>query len=84
MMAQRAEIFQLLGLREAELTFSFRWFATWSIHGWEAMILNRIANAIRKQDWFTVLLEFVIVVFGIFVGLQATEWEQERQDCSQS
>lgn len=47
------------------------------------MILNRLANAIRKQDWFTVLLEFVIVVFGIFVGLQATEWEQERQDRKQ-
>ena len=47
------------------------------------MILNRLASAIRKQDWFTVLLEFVIVVFGIFVGLQANEWEQERQDRKQ-
>lgn len=44
------------------------------------MILNRLAKAIRKQDWFTVVLEFVIVVFGIFVGLQANEWAQERQD----
>ena len=44
------------------------------------MILNRLSKAIRKQDWFTVVLEFVIVVFGIFVGLQANEWAQERQD----
>jgi len=44
------------------------------------MILNRLSKAIRKQDWFTVALEFVIVVFGIFVGLQANEWAQERQD----
>ena len=44
------------------------------------MILNRLAKAIRQQDWFTVVLEFVIVVFGIFVGLQANEWAQERQD----
>jgi len=44
------------------------------------MILNRLSKAIRKQDWFTVVLEFVIVVFGIFVGLQANDWAQERQD----
>jgi len=47
------------------------------------MILNRISNAIRKQDWFTVILEFVIVVVGIFVGLQANEWALERQDRKQ-
>ncbi|HMB61385.1 MAG TPA: hypothetical protein VKN35_15845 [Xanthomonadales bacterium] len=47
------------------------------------MILNRLANSIRKQDWFTVFLEFVIVVAGIFAGLQANEWAQERQDRKQ-
>jgi len=44
------------------------------------MILKRLAEAVRKQDWFTVLVEFVIVVAGIFLGLQANEWAQERQD----
>jgi len=47
------------------------------------MILNRLANSIRKQDWFTVFIEFVIVVVGIIVGLQANEWAQERQDRKQ-
>lgn len=37
------------------------------------MILQRIAQSIRKQDWFAVAIEFVIVVSGIFVGLQVTE-----------
>ena len=32
------------------------------------MILRKLASAIRRQDWFTVLLEFVIVVLGIFIG----------------
>jgi len=44
------------------------------------MILKRLARAIREQDWFTVFTEFVIVVAGIFVGLQANEWAQERED----
>jgi hypothetical protein len=44
------------------------------------MILSRLTNAIRRQDWFTVLTELVIVVLGIFLGLQANEWAQDRQD----
>lgn len=33
----------------------------------------------REQDWFAVAIEFVIVVAGIFVGLQVTEWNERRQ-----
>ena len=44
------------------------------------MILKRLANAIRAQDWFAVSIEFVIVVAGIFVGLQADQWAQESKD----
>jgi len=44
------------------------------------MILTRLVNSIRRRDWFTVFTEFVIVVFGIFFGLQANQWAQERQD----
>lgn len=44
------------------------------------MILRRIANAIRRQDWFTVALEIVIVMIGIFLGLQVNAWNQSRVD----
>lgn len=44
------------------------------------MIVKRTAEAIRKQDWFTVTIEFLIVVIGIFAGLQANDWAEERQD----
>ena len=44
------------------------------------MILNRLSKSIRRQDWFAVLIEFVVVVVGIFAGLQANEWALERQD----
>ena len=42
------------------------------------MILNRFANAIREQNWFTVVLEIVVVVVGIFIGLQVDDWNQDR------
>ena len=43
------------------------------------MILRNLAHAIRRQDWFAVVIEFIIVVGGIFVGLQATDWNERRQ-----
>lgn len=44
------------------------------------MILRRISEAFRKQDWFTVLVETLIVVFGVFIGLQVNNWNETRQD----
>jgi len=43
------------------------------------MILRNLAHSIRKQDWFAVAIEFLIVVAGIFVGLQVTDWNERRQ-----
>jgi hypothetical protein len=36
--------------------------------------LRRLADALRKQDWFTVAVETLIVVFGVFIGLQVGNW----------
>ena len=44
------------------------------------MILRRLANAIRGQDWFTVVFEVLIVVVGIFIGLQVNDWNTRRQE----
>lgn len=44
------------------------------------MILRRIAEGVRKQDWFVVLIEIFIVVIGIYIGLQVDDWAKERQD----
>jgi hypothetical protein len=43
------------------------------------VILRRLANALTKQDWFTVLLEILIVVVGIFIGLQVDDWNEDRK-----
>lgn len=44
------------------------------------MILRRLADGIREQNWFTVVLEVLIVVVGIFIGLQVDDWNQTRKD----
>ncbi len=42
------------------------------------MILRRLANAIRQQDWFVVTIEILIVVLGVFLGIEAANWNAER------
>ena len=42
------------------------------------MILRRLTTALRKQDWFTVTIETLIVVFGVFIGLQVNNWNEAR------
>lgn len=44
------------------------------------MIIKKIAEAFRRQDWFTVALEVAIVMIGIFLGLQVNAWNQSRVD----
>jgi hypothetical protein len=43
------------------------------------MILKKLAEAFRKQDWVAVLLEIFIVVVGIFIGLQVDDWNEARK-----
>jgi hypothetical protein len=44
------------------------------------MFLRRFIEHIRKQEWTAVALDFVVVVVGVFVGLQVDNWNQERAD----
>lgn len=42
------------------------------------MILRHISESIRRQDWFTVLIEVLIVVIGVFVGIEVANWNEAR------
>ncbi len=42
------------------------------------MILRRIATSLKRQDWVTVLIEFVLVILGILIALQLDNWNQAR------
>jgi len=44
------------------------------------MILRRIAKGIKEQDWFVVIIEVMIVVVGIFIGLQVDDWNEGRKN----
>ena len=44
------------------------------------MILRRISENLRSQNWFAVTVEFVIVVVGVFMGLQVQDWNEARKE----
>ena len=43
------------------------------------MILRRVTEHLRRQDWVAVTIEFVIVVLGVFVATQVSNWNEERE-----
>ena len=43
------------------------------------MLLRRITKHVRDQNWFAVVLDFMIVVFGVFIGIQVANWNEARQ-----
>ncbi len=46
------------------------------------MILRRVIKHVKNQEWTAVFLDFIIVVMGIFVGLQVTNWSASRSERS--
>ena len=42
------------------------------------MILRRLTENLRVQNWTAISIEFVIVVIGVFVGTQVSNWNQAR------
>ena len=47
------------------------------------MILRSITQHVKDQNWFAVVLDFVIVVVGVFIGLQVANWNDVRIQKSQ-
>jgi len=46
------------------------------------MIIHRVAGAIRAQDWSTIAIELIVVVVGIFLGLQVDDWNERRKEAA--
>jgi len=44
------------------------------------MILRRVIEHFRKQEWTAIFLDFVIVVAGVFMGIQVSNWNEGRQN----
>ena len=44
------------------------------------MILRRLAEHLKQQHWTGVFIELVIVVLGVFLGMQVSNWNADRGD----
>lgn len=45
-------------------------------HG--AMILRRMTHHMKAQNWPAITVEFFLVVLGVFLGIAAANWNEER------
>lgn len=42
------------------------------------MILRRLSQSIKEQNWTAIIIEFVLLVSGVFLGIQVSNWNAER------
>jgi hypothetical protein len=44
------------------------------------VILRRFTQHVKEQNWFAVWIDVLVVVVGIFLGLQVTDWNESRKE----
>jgi hypothetical protein len=44
------------------------------------MILRRLAQNLKDQNWTAISIEFVLLIAGILIALQVTEWNESRRE----
>ncbi len=42
------------------------------------MIFRRLAEQLREQNWAAIFIEFVLLVLGVFLGIQVANWNEDR------
>jgi hypothetical protein len=42
------------------------------------MILRRLSQSLKEQNWTAIVIEFVLLVSGVFLGMQVSNWNLER------
>jgi len=42
-------------------------------------IVRRGIAQLRRQDWMAVFIELVVVILGVFLGVQAANWNEDRE-----
>ena len=42
-------------------------------------MIRRIFQNIRKQDWTAVVIELVVVILGVFIGVQVSNWNADLE-----
>lgn len=44
------------------------------------MLLRRVTKYVIDQNWFAILINFLIVVVGVFIGIQVANWNELQQE----
>ena len=44
------------------------------------MLLRRLSRSLKQQNWTAITVEFVLLVTGVFLGIQAANWNEARVD----
>jgi hypothetical protein len=44
------------------------------------MILRRLTQSLKEQNWVAIGIEFVLLVGGVFLGIQVANWNEERSE----
>ena len=44
------------------------------------MYLQRLASSLRRRDWASVVIELMLVIFGVLIALQVNNWNAARAD----
>jgi hypothetical protein len=43
------------------------------------MILRKLSHSLKEQNWTAIWIEFVLLVTGVFLGIQVSNWNAERE-----
>ena len=44
------------------------------------MILRRLSQSLKEQNWTAIVIEFILLVSGVFLGIQVANWNSDRVD----
>ncbi len=44
------------------------------------MILRRLSQSLKEQNWTAIVIEFILLVVGVFLGIQVANWNEAQQD----
>jgi hypothetical protein len=52
--------------------------------GESTMLMRRVVEQFRHQHWMAIAIDLVIVVLGVFLGIQASNWNEARIEQARS
>lgn len=42
--------------------------------------MRRLSQSLKEQNWTAITVEFVLLIVGVFLGIQAANWNEARSD----